>query len=187
MQLVDYIQDIYQRLSELQVLLDADPLQYGPKRLNGKIQQARDALTKVDSISLDLSNKIQTAKRAVLSAETLYEVDRVQLLAHDDDVKLGRSGAEREALVSVKLKDQLSTLNLLRQELDEYQNLMVAVKAKRTDLKDVRSAIREQVTMVHDEIKHLSVKWGNQDGSTPSVTKEALPGSDKLDALLDGI
>lgn len=177
-----YIEDSYKSLSNLEILLDADPIQFGPKRLNNKIQITRDALSTIDKLFIELSQKIQLAKRELLVCNTLFRASRANLLTFDAEVRAGRSAAEREAEVEVKLKDMVTEKNILEQNLAELENLMVVVKAKKSDLKDVRSALREQVTLVHDEIKHLNARWG-EGAVTPMP--QTVSGSDPLDLFLE--
>ena len=68
---------IYDALRVMDVQLDPDPIQYGPKRLNGKVAESRAQLSKCESIFLDLSQELSRVKRESRLAEAclLYTSD----------------------------------------------------------------------------------------------------------------
>ena len=54
---------IYGELAAMQVDLDADPLELGPKRLNEKIAHGRAMLSKCERIFLSISQDLHRYKR----------------------------------------------------------------------------------------------------------------------------
>ena len=58
------IDAIFSMLSVMEVDLDDDPLQYGPKRLNGKVAEARRMLTECEGVFLRVSQWLQKYRHA---------------------------------------------------------------------------------------------------------------------------
>ena len=69
----DYIDTIFDRISIMEVELDTDPLQYGPKRLNNKIAEARGHLTECESMFLQVSRLLQKFRSVHRDLEVEFE------------------------------------------------------------------------------------------------------------------
>ena len=98
-----YIEAIYEKLGGMDILLDANPLEYGPGRINQKIAQVRAFLSSTENIFLEVSHNLAKFKRDLLRSETELDILKINLMATDPHVRSGRSQAEREALASTAL------------------------------------------------------------------------------------
>ena len=94
----DYADNIFAELITLEILLEADPLVYGPKRMNGKVALARKMLSRCERIFLDVSQRLAQFKRSLRSAELILELSKKSLLANDPEVRAGRAVSERMPL-----------------------------------------------------------------------------------------
>lgn len=157
----DYADGIFTELGSLEVPLDADPLIYGPKRLNGKIALSRRMTARCERIFLDVSQKLAGYKRALRQAELTLDLEKKNLLANDPETRAGRAVSEREAIATGKLKTEVQAVFDATYAVEELESVMLVVKAKRADLRDVQGRLRDQIRLCQEEIG-LGGRWGSK-------------------------
>ena len=176
------IDAVFTTLSTMEVGLDADPLQYGPKRLNGKVAGARGMLTDTESLFLRVSQWLQKYRAAHRTMQTTLDLDKKNLLANDPEVRSGHNISDRDAIASMKLREEVRALARIEQTVADLEALLTVIKAKRTDLKDVQGRIRDQIKLCQEEIG-LGGRWGSKPvpgreapdlESSPDVDKKTL-------------
>lgn len=180
------VEKLYDQMHKMEVLLDDDPLQFGPKRLNNKIAELRNMLTELERIFNRSSKKLGEIKREFRLIETKISLTKADLFANDPEVRAGRNVADREATASVKMAKLISQKMKLQCDIAEIDDLMTVVKAKRSDLRDTQSRLRDQIKLCHDEIS-LGSRWGDKKPTitlTPQVNSQSNDKSD-LDDILD--
>lgn len=167
------IQVIYDDLSQMHLELDPDPLQFGPKRLNEKVASCRGHLTRCEKMFLQISQDLHWFKREHRRHQTEFDIRMQDLLANDPEVMAGRNVKDREAIASTKLFDLRDRLNDLQVSIEDLEHLMVVIKAKRTDLKDLQGRIRDQLKICQEELG-LGARWGYKRASesAESTTEE---------------
>ena len=176
---VNVVESVFRRLSTMEVELDADPLKYGPKRLNGKVAEARGMLTECESIFLDVSLWLQKYRAAHRTLETEMDLAKKHLYANDPEVRAGRNVADRDALATMKLRDQARGLSSVAQSQSDLEAMLTVVKAKRADLKDVQGRLRDQMKLCHEEIS-LGGRWGSKPApGTKAPDLDEAPNVDK--------
>ena len=156
-----YIDRIYERLTEMDVVLDADPIEFGPSRLNYKVSIVRGHLSSTEKIFMEVSHNLQKIKRDLLIKNTEYSLEQTQLIANDPHVRSGRSQKEREALAATRLVHIQSKINGLTLSAHDLDDLMTVIKAKRTDLKDLQGRLRDQLKLCQEQIA-LGQRWGSK-------------------------
>lgn len=156
-----YIDRIYERLTEMDVQLDADPIEFGPSRLNYKTSEVRGHLSSTEKIFMEVSHNLQKIKRDLLIRQTEYNIEQTQLIANDPHVRSGRSQKEREALAATRLVHIQSKINELTLSTHDLEDLMTVIKAKRTDLKDLQGRLRDQLKLCQEQIS-LGQRWGSK-------------------------
>ena len=147
-----YADGIFTELATLEVHLDADPLVYGPKRLNGKIALARKMTARCERIFLDVSQR---------QTKLLLELEMKNLLANDPEVRAGRAVSERNAIATGKLKDEVQAVADAEHGVEELDAVLTVVKAKRSDLRDTQGRLRDQIRLCQEEIG-LGGRWGSK-------------------------
>ena len=180
------VEQLYDQMHKMEVLLDDDPLQFGPKRLNNKIAELRNMLTELERIFNRSSKKLGEIKREFRLVETKITITKADLFANDPEVRAGRNVADREATASVKMAKLISQKMKLQCDIAEIDDLMTVIKAKRSDLRDTQSRLRDQIKLCHDEIS-LGSRWGDKKPTiqlTPQIVSQANDKSD-LDDILD--
>ena len=83
----DFIESVYLELPGLQVELDEDPIIFGPKRLNGKIAQARKQRDRLEKIFLQVSHDLHRFVKTHRVAETAFDLARKFLFANDPQTR----------------------------------------------------------------------------------------------------
>ena len=156
-----YIDRIYERLTAMDVELDADPIEFGPSRLNHKTSEVRGHLSSTEKIFMEVSHNLQKIKRDLLIKQTEYNIEQTQLIANDPHVRSGRSQKEREALAATRLVHIQSKINDLTLSAHDLEDLMTVIKAKRTDLKDLQGRLRDQLKLCQEQIA-LGQRWGSK-------------------------
>lgn len=170
-----YVDQIFEAISKMEVELDVDPLQYGPKRLNNKIVEARGHLTECERIFLDVSRLLQKFKSVNRDLEVEFEISKKELFANDPEVRALPHVTDREALATMKLRSHVEEMNKISRNVPDLEALMTVIKAKRTDLKDVQGRIRDQIRLCHEEIG-LGGIWGSKPPpGSPKVDLEQVP------------
>lgn len=157
----------YTDLASMQMELDADPLELGPKRLNQKISECRGFLTRCERIFLSLSQDLHRYKKALRSAKADLHLAKMDLFANDPEVRMGRNVADREAIASNRLRTQAEEIDRLTACVEDLSAVVVVVKAKRADLKDAQGRLKDQLKVCQEEIS-LGGRWGR---SFPNVRK----------------
>ena len=178
-----YIDRIYDTLGSMDVELDADPIAFGPSRLNEKTSEVRRYLSKTEKIFMEVSHNLQKIKRDLLIKQTEYNLEQSSLIANDPHVRSGRSQKEREALAATRLVHIQKKINDLTLGTHDLEDLMSVIKAKRTDLKDLQGRLRDQLKLCQEQIS-LGQRWGartykspdfnSSPVSNPNVTTETL-------------
>lgn len=186
-----YIRRVFDSLGNMQVDLDGDPLVFGPKRLNSKVALCREHLSKCQTIYLNLSDHLHQLSRANRAAKLDFDIKAQDLLANDPEVKSQRAIRDREAVVSSKLRVERETNHLIETAITDLESVIMVVKAKREDLKDIQGRIRDQVKLCQEEIG-LGGRWGSSPppgvrvdlDSRPRVDPRAL---DDFNDVLEGL
>lgn len=157
---LDRITSTYAELKKMEVKLDANPIEYGPKRFNNRIAQVRALLNRVDQIFLQVSEDLHYFQRIINAKRTLYDLEKRELMVNDPRCRVGRSQGEREALADVQLRDELEALSELELAAHDLETLMISIKSKRTDLKDAQGRMRDQMKLIEHDLS-MGARWGN--------------------------
>ena len=179
---VAVIESIYAILLDMEVELDSDPLQFGPKRLNGKVAEARGMLTECEGLYLKVSLWLQKYRSAHRTMELELDIQKKHLFANDPEVRAGRNVADREALATMRLQDQVRDISVVAKAQENLEYLITAIKSKKADLKDVQGRLRDQIKLCQEEIG-LGQRWGSKPApgtkapdldDAPNVDKQTL-------------
>lgn len=176
---MDRIRSIFAELKKMQVKLDPNPIEYGPKRFNNRIAQVRALLNRVEQIFLQTAEDLHIFKRLINAKRTLYEFDKRELMINDPKCRVGRSQGEREALADIQLRDQLEELATLELAAHDLETVMISIKSKRTDLKDAQGRMRDQLKMIEHDLG-MGARWGNN--APPSSAAQSV---NEIHSLLD--
>jgi hypothetical protein len=152
---------VYQELAGMDVRLDADPLQFGPKRLNGKIALSRKHLSRAGALLLEASRLQAYYKRSLRKAQVVLDLSMDDLLANDPEVRAGRAVSERNAIAKQKLSAEVTAVHECEYAVEELDAVLKIIKAKQSDLKDIQGRIRDQMKICQEEIG-LGRKWGSK-------------------------
>jgi len=179
---------IYNELKDLAIKLDADPLIFGPKRLNKKLSDARGMLDRCERIFLDISQKLHAAKRSFRIESVRLDLKKKELFANDPETRAGRSVSDREAIAAGKLTSEMATVNHLDVMVQDLDAVLTVVKAKRSDLRDTQARLRDQIRLCQEEIG-LGAQWGSRTPvKGPDLSNGAAAADDDgFEDLLEGV
>jgi hypothetical protein len=175
---LDRISATYSELKRMQVKLDPNPIEFGPKRFNTRIARVRAMLNRVDQIFLQTSEDLHYFQRIINAKQTLYELEKRELMVNDPRCRVGRSQQEREALADVQLRGQIEEIIELKQSTHDLETVMVSIKSKRADLKDAQGRMRDQMKLIEHDLG-MGARWGNH---APSANHHE--DADQLDDML---
>jgi hypothetical protein len=178
------IKSVFADLEKMEVDLDDDPLEFGPKRLIEKVAHVRRMLNQCERIFLQVSHDLHCYKRTSRAAQLDFDLQMQDLLANDPEVRAGRNVRDRDAIGTMKLRSQREKIMSLDVGIQDLEMIMTVVKAKRADLRDLQGRIRDQIKLCQEEIG-LGSRWGSRPvpGMKP-VDLDAAPRTDP-DALAD--
>lgn len=180
------IESFYQELASMQVELDADPLALGPKRINAKTAECRALLSRTERVFLEVSQDLYWYKREHRRALADFELAVQDMMANDPEVRAGRNITDREAIAHTKLRSDRERISVLQFACEDLEAVLSVVKAKRNDLKDIASRLRDQLKICQEEIG-LGGRWG-MSRKSPKPSSKAPPESiDQVTALMDEI
>lgn len=167
-----YTRRIYDSLTAMEVELDSDPLQYGPKRLNGKVAATRRHLSRCQQIYMQMADDLQRLNRAHRALKLDYDLQMQDMLSNDPDVRSNKNIRDREAVANTKLRVEREQMSQIEMAQSDIESVLSIVKAKREDLKDIQGRIRDQVKLCQEEIG-LGAGWGSR--PPPNVTDVISP------------
>ena len=156
----DRIEGMYEDLATMQVELDADPLELGPKRRNGKIAACRGMLSRCETIFLSISQDLYRYRRSLRTAEADFKLQMRELMTNDPEVRMGRNVTDREAIASTRLRTQAEEIDRLTACVEDLGSVLVVVRTKRADLKDIQNRLKDQLKVCQEELG-LGGKWGH--------------------------
>lgn len=168
-----YAQRIFAALTAMEVTLDADPIAHGPKRMNAKIAVCRNHLDRCQQIYLQMSNDHHVLNRAMRTAKVEFDLRMQDMLTNDPETRAGRSVRDREAIATMKLRDERESMATIESSISDLDAVMTVVKAKRDDLKDILGRIRDQLKLCQEEIG-LGSRWGSAPAPGQAVPSRAV-------------
>lgn len=164
----DQVVEIYDRLADMEVSLDADPLAFGPKRLQEKMAQCRKCLSETERIFLDISQAMHRAKRNLRAKKAALDLSTKFLYAEDPEVRSGRNIADRDAFAAIKLKEEWMEVHSCEQLVQDIEAVIIVIKAKRSDLRDTQGRLRDQLRLCQQELE-LGGRWGSRRPNAPEL------------------
>jgi uncharacterized phage infection (PIP) family protein YhgE len=174
------IEEIFNELKSMSVQLDSDPIQFGPRRFNEKIAKVRFHLDRIESVYLQVSQDLHAYKRYLTELTGIYELDKLNLMVNDLEVRQERSQKEREAKADVRLRQSKDLIREIELKVYDLEQVMIVIKAKRTDLKDIQGRMRDQMKLIDHDLS-MGARWGKGSGQS------TFTASNDLDAMLNGI
>jgi len=180
----DRITKFYQDLASMQMDLDSDPLELGPKRLNAKTSECRGYLSRTERMFLEVSQDLHWYKREHRRSEAMFELSVQDLMTNNPEVRSGPSYSDRLAIAHTKLRVERERISALLFAVEDLEAVITVIRTKRNDLKDIASRLRDQLKICQEEIG-LGGRWGNT-RRVPGPSSGHVAGTpDEVDSLLD--
>lgn len=156
------VDEIFTRLEEIDIELDYDPIERGPKFLNNMVASCRNYTTEVQKYMRECQMYMRTVARQLRTAEAQFQLEYNDLMANDPDIvqMRGLSRADREALANTKLREQIQEITGLEMSLTDAGHVETVIDSKLRELRDINRDIRLQKRLIEDEIQ-TGAFWGN--------------------------
>jgi len=179
----EYVDGVFNKLSEMSIELDANPLEFGPGALNVKTAAVRGMLSDTERVFMQVSHSLHKYKRDLLRAESALKITMTRLMAEDPHVRSGRSQQEREALALLRLTDETEKIDEIKLSVADLEEVMKVVKAKRTDLKDIQGRLRDQLKLCQEQLA-LGERWGGAFNKSPDKRDQIIH-TDRFDSDIE--
>lgn len=183
----EYIAQVFETLTAMDVELDENPLDFGPRRLNEKVAEVRRMLSDTEVMYLSITQAIQKFRSAHRAAEVQLSLDKKNLMANDPETRAGRNLVVQDAIASMKLQGQVVEVEGLKATLEDLDTLVTVIKSKRSDLKDIQGRIKDQIKLCQEEIG-LGQRWGSKPPpgvAAPDLEAAPSPSRETLRDLRD--
>lgn len=180
-----WIDDGYQRIQTCAVELDPNPLDFGPGRLIDKIYQIRKFQNTVELMYVQATQDYGRVQQDRLRLEGLYNIERDNLLTTDLTVRSGRSQSDRQAMVNMKLRPLLETIERCKQNEFKLKTFLTVVDSKRSSLNSTNSQINAQMKLLSQEIS-LGREWKSEREEGPKKRADQPSVTDLFDTFGDG-
>jgi len=163
------VDEVFERIAEMDLELDYDPIERGPKFLNNMVAKCRNFTNEVQRFARECQMYLRTIERELRTLEADFEIQYNDLLSNDPEIisMRGLSRADREALARTKLQEEVERINTLQLALTDAGHVETVIDSKLRELRDVNRDIRLQKQLIQSEIE-TGAMWGNDMGAHDS-------------------
>lgn len=165
------------RIDELKkfgVTLPDDPISLGISKMNRVIATVRAQLDRASQIVIEAIEMKNLADRSLRAAKASYEDKRGHLLAYDDDVRAGKSQAERDAVADTHCRGELNNLRkweIVDADVKSFHTVALHVFE---NLRKTRDDIGLQLAVVKQSliIGEVSLSMGKEGSGNVNMPKK---------------
>lgn len=173
----DKIDAIFDRCEEIEISLNEDPIQMGPKYLNEMVAITRNYMNEVQKYEREIIRQKCALERILNKKTTEYEMRSNDLMSNNEEVRSQSSVSDRKAKVASILSDLNTEIKELESRLTDLGHAESYVSSKIRELRDVNRDIRLQKRLIEDEIT-VGAHWG--DDNTKDFTAKHHEAKDIL-------
>jgi hypothetical protein len=156
----DRIKQVHDSIRTMpEILLDPDPLSSGPQAMNNKRALIRNYIGRCTDIELQILEDLGVFHRELARDQAKYKIQFQSLMASNPHVRAGRSADDRRAAADVILAELVAGISESELAVDDLERLLVVVRTKKTDLKNLQAQLKEQMKTCEHELS-LGGKWG---------------------------
>lgn len=156
----EQIQKIFDRLEEIDISLDPNPIERGPKYLNNMVAEVRNKANEVRRFQRLVLQEKRQLEQILNRKETEYNLKFDDLMATNDQVQKRSSKSDREAMANSMLKDLREEIMDLESELEDAKLVEETIDSKLSELRDLNRDIRLQKKLIQEEIE-IGSAWGD--------------------------
>jgi hypothetical protein len=173
----DRIDEVFERLEEMRVDLDYDPIVRGPKFLTNQVATCRNYTNEVQRYMRECQRYIRTVEMELRRSEADFELSYNDLMANDEEILAMRnlSRVDREAAANARLAEERCTITELEQHLTNARHVETIISDKLREMREVISAIRLQRDLIRAEID-TGNHWGTDGASGSSQHHDHMQG-----------
>lgn len=170
------VDEIFGRIEELNIDLDYDPIERGPKFLNNQIARCRNYNNEVQKFMREVQAELRQIERVLHLTQAQFDLKFDDLMANDPQIVSMRnlSKSDREATARTKLRDTIEEINELENERTNLKHVETVIDSKLRELRDVTRDLKMQHRLIQAEIE-TGAMWGNDHGAQD--TQSSMPDS----------
>lgn len=154
------IDKIFDRCEEIEISLNEDPIQMGPKYLNNMVAITRNYMNEVQKYEREIIREKCSLERVLNKKQTEYDMRSNDLLSNNEEVRSQKSVKDRQAKIATILSDLKDEIKTLESQLTDLGHAESFVESKIRELRDVNRDIRLQKRLIEDEIE-VGAHWGD--------------------------
>lgn len=181
----DRIKQVHDSIRSMpEILLDSDPLSSGPQEMNNKRALIRNYIGRCTDIELQILEDLGVYHRELARGQAKYKIQFQSLMASNPHVRAGRSADDRRAAADVILAELVADISESDLAVDDLERLLVVVRTKKTDLKNLQAQLKEQMKTCEHELS-LGGRWGQHKAPLYGDTKPVVAANvDHIDDLM---
>jgi len=150
---LSHIEKMLDRLPELVVELDPNPVSRGPLYLQEIISKVRGMLNET-GVYLQEVLRCKSALESQLEAKEVdFQISSDELLANDQRVTHLPAVQDRQAMINVILRDRRKEVLELRKQVNDIGYVERAVRHRHRELESTMSAVRLQRSLIQTELR----------------------------------
>jgi hypothetical protein len=138
-------------------------------------------LSRCESIFLAVSQDLHYYRRELRRTAADFKLALRDLLTNDPEVRAGRNVTDREAIATTKLRHEVEEIDRLTACTEELEAVILVIRTKRSDLKDIQGRLRDQLKVCQEEIA-LGSNWGR---TLPPRHSNPDPAQRSVNSLMD--
>lgn len=178
----EWVGKVYDRLPQLVLELDPDPVTRGADYLQESTATVRGYLNEVGVYLQQVLRKKAELKSDLGAAEGAYEIASNDLMVNDERVSRLPAVRDRLAMIAVILADEYKSLLEKRQAVEDLGYIEKAIRHRQGELKDTVSNIRIQASLFKADIRTGSF-YGDESNKPRRDDLDDV-GSDEIDELI---
>lgn len=162
---LDRIEEILDRLPELVVELDPNPIARGPLYLQDLIAKVRGMLNETGVYLQEVLRAGSALESQLEALSVAFQVSSDELLASDQRVTHLPAVQDRLAMINVILRDQRREILELKKQVNDIGYVEKAIRHRHRELESTMSAIRLQRSLIQTELRTGSFYGDESDTS----------------------
>jgi hypothetical protein len=142
------VNTIYEEILGMGIELEPDPTVLGPRYLNQVISQCRNYLNRATMLLLQIQREKRGFSQDLAGQEAAYQIELNQLLSENETIRRLPNIKDREASANMALRDRISRVVTLKQEISDLDTIEKAVLLRHKELVRTSDNIKTQRSLL---------------------------------------
>lgn len=160
------VDEILDRISEMELKLDYDPILKGPKFLTEQTAVLRNYMNEAQRYQEEVNRKKVKLRRRLRGLESEYDIRYDDLMVSDPEVQDFGNQSQRESMVRYKLREIREEIDSLKRQVSDLEAVEEAIDNKYSHLRETGWDLSRQQKLIRDELK-AGGHWGDEREARP--------------------